>query len=310
MDSPVILNLVTTAEAPEDSAASLLRAGPGRDVEEAARRLLAAARSSANDSLKSAFEAFEALDEDERLSLLRSVMVCDEAVTIEGAADQIKRLLIRNVERKHVEGAYHRLEGWWFDRVVRQLLDQSSTPIPCGEVFAELRSIADQFSAQNLPIDFADVYLDAGERAEYDERRFVQQLKDIAAHTTRVKKAILDYYRAFEQRSRWVSEELIYGQDLERYEQKLIDEWERRKATYEDELGNELDEEEMQAFGRNLLTWVDQEADFPIRPKVTEKYVVRGSYHMLADEGPPRVHWHPEFLDRLEGVIAEAASGN
>lgn len=307
---PIALNLVTTAEAPEESAASLLREGSGRDVEEAERLLLAAAHSSENDALKNAFDAFQALEEAERLALLRSVVVYDRAVTIEDAADQIKRVLLYSVERKHVESAYHRLEGWWFDKVVRQLLDPNSSPIPRGAVLAELRSIADQFSAENLPIDFADVYLSAGERAEYDERRFVQQLKDIAANTTRVKHAILDYYRAFEQRSRWVGEELVYDEDLQRYERKLINEWERRKAAYEDELTDESGEEEMQAFGRKLLRWVELEADLPIRPEVTEKYVVRGSYHMMADEGPPRVYWHPEFLERLEGVITESASEN
>lgn len=305
---PLMLNLVTTAEAPGDSAAALLRQGAGRDVEEAERRLLSAAGSSTNESLEKAFDAYEELGKEGRIALLKSVTVYDEACTIEEAAEEIKRLVRLSVAKKHVEGAYNRLEGWWFDKVVRQLLDPSSTPIPRGLVLAELRSIADQFGAENLPIDFSDAHLEEEEYAGYDSRTFVQQIKDIAANMDRVKGAILDYYRAFEQRSKWVSEELIYDEDLEKYERKLIEEWQRRKAAYEDELGPDADESDMQDFGKRLLKWVELEAAIPIRPQVEEKYVVRGSYHILADERVPRVHWHPEFLERLEAVLEKDSS--
>lgn len=305
VDGPLMLNLITTAEAPEDSIASLLRKGPGRDVRKAEKRLLAAAQSSENASLKSAFDAYQQLDRETRVSLLQSVTMYDNACGIDEAANKIKRILLYSVEKKHVDGAYHRLEGWWFDQVVRQLLDTESTPIPRGLILAELRSIAGQFGADNLPIDFSDTYLDTGEYTDYGSRTFVQQLEDIAANAARVKNAILDYYQAFQQRSRWVSEELLFDRELEKYERKLVREWERRTAAYEDELDVDSDEEAMKAFGRGILKWVELEADIPIRQKVTEKYVVRGSYHMLADEESPRVHWHPKFVERIEAVLTE-----
>ena len=49
---------------------------------------------------------------------------------------------------------------------------------------------------------------------------------------------------------------------------------------------------------------MEQEADFRVRPNVTEPYVMRGSYHMLADKNPPRVWWYPKFLERLEQILA------
>jgi hypothetical protein len=37
---------------------------------------------------------------------------------------------------------------------------------------------------------------------------------------------------------------------------------------------------------------------------VTEPYVTRGSFHILADTAPePRVYWHPRFLDRVGEVL-------
>jgi hypothetical protein len=44
-----------------------------------------------------------------------------------------------------------------------------------------------------------------------------------------------------------------------------------------------------------------------IRARVTEPYVLRGSFHILADTKPePRVYWHPRFLERLGKVLGVA----
>jgi hypothetical protein len=63
---------------------------------------------------------------------------------------------------------------------------------------------------------------------------------------------------------------------------------------------NEL---EYQKIGRKVFKWMEQETDIRIRDKVTEPYVMRGSYHMLADQKRPRVHWHPKFLERLTQLL-------
>jgi hypothetical protein len=54
-----------------------------------------------------------------------------------------------------------------------------------------------------------------------------QQVRGTALSAARVEKAIIDYYRAFEQRSRWAREDLLVGDEVGKYERKLIDEWER-----------------------------------------------------------------------------------
>lgn len=58
---------------------------------------------------------------------------------------------------------------------------------------------------------------------------------------------------------------------------------------------------QIQTEGRSLYNWVDTQAEIRIRPKVTEPYVMRGSYHILANQ--LRVGWHAEFLTRLSRVI-------
>lgn len=55
-----LLTLITTAEAPEDSVAALLRPGNDRDSKLAAQKLFELATNSKNKSLESSFKAFKA----------------------------------------------------------------------------------------------------------------------------------------------------------------------------------------------------------------------------------------------------------
>ena len=56
-----------------------------------------------------------------------------------------------------------------------------------------------------------------------------------------------------------------------------------------------------------LYDWAEnQSKGLQIRKDVTEDFVRRGSFHILADEKPmPRVHWHPQFLERLKAATSK-----
>ena len=63
--------------------------------------------------------------------------------------------------------------------------------------------------------------------------------------------------------------------------------------------------------GANLYNWAEFETgkieSLRIRARVTEPYVLRGSFHILADSTPkPKVYWHPRFLDRIGKVLGVA----
>ena len=73
-----------------------------------------------------------------------------------------------------------------------------------------------------------------------------------------------------------------------------------------------LDEESAEAVlldaGKALYQWADLEtgniSSLRIRERVTEPYVVRGGFHILANTGPlPRVYWHPRFLSRVGKLL-------
>ena len=215
---------------------------------------------------------------------------------------KIKEKLIA-VRKNNRDAVYERLEGWWFAKVVEHLRHDSVNLISGFEVRDKICEINDQFKPDALPIDFYDLEIPEQPDISQDNRCFVEQLKEIAIHNKRIENAILDYYRAFEQRSRWAREELLFGGEIEKYERKLIDEWERYKLALQDEMSESSDDEfEYQKFGKKVFNWMEQKAEFRIRDQVTEPYIMRGSYHILADQ--LRVHWHPKFLERLTQLLA------
>jgi hypothetical protein len=54
---------------------------------------------------------------------------------------------------------------------------------------------------------------------------FAKQLRLIALPEHRIQRAAKNFYKAAEQRSRWVRESLLIDNDLEQYDDILIEEW-------------------------------------------------------------------------------------
>jgi hypothetical protein len=147
--------------------------------------------------------------------------------------------------------------------------------------------------------------------ADKDPRLFVVQLREIGIASNRIRNAILDYYRAFEQRSSWARQNLLISGEIEEYEDRLVDEWSR----YRDVVFEELDDDSADAVlldaGKALYRWADLESgnssSLRIRERVTEPYVVRGGFHILANSRPlPRIYWHPRFLNRIGQLLGVA----
>jgi len=298
------LVLLTTAVAPEHSIPALLRANDDRDPEFAAERLVDVAHSSKNDELVAAFSSFLTLKVEDQKVLTAAITILDNQPDISGSADRIRERLRTSARKEHREPLFERLEGWWFGKVIERLKHPHGPSIYGYEVNQKVVEIAELFRPDALPIDFLTAVPANPPDPEGDNRQFVAQLHAIALASKRIKKAILDYYRAFEQRSRWVREKLVVDDELELYEAKLVDEWERYCLTLSDTPDySTAGEEDLRLIGKEVYRWMEQTADFKIRPNVTEEYIMRGSYHMLADRQNPRVWWHPKFLDRLKTVL-------
>ena len=219
---------------------------------------------------------------------------------------------MRSIRREHREFVFERLEGWWNDAVIKQLTGARTEGIFGYEVSDKLSAFAEEYKADNLPITFRGKVPADEIDTENDPRLFVVQLREIGISSNRIRNAILDYYRAFEQRSAWARENLLVSGEIEEYEDRLVDEWSR----YKDVVFEKLEETTAPRTccakpAATLYNWADFETgkieSLRIRARVTEPYVLRGSFHILADATPePRVYWHPRFLDRLGKVLGVA----
>lgn len=294
------LCLMTTATAGTGSAASHLRT-ENRDVKKAVERLGATAMSSANQANKLGYSAFLGLDQARQRQLLERVTVLDASPNIVDLDVELRVEVRWAADRGHLESFLRRLEGWWLRRVVQQLFGGSSSPILSSEFDLQMDDLREQFKREALPVD-EDILAAEVDDSTYQDALFVRQLQLIGVNPKRTLAAIRDYFRAFEQRSRWMRENLLYIGELGQYERRLVEEWQLAFERVKDDLGLSAAtaEELKRKAAHQVYGWVEERV-IPIRPNVTEPFVTRGSFHMLSDH--LRVGWHPEFLERLHHLL-------
>ncbi|MDR7193271.1 ABC-three component system protein [Luteimonas terrae] len=257
-------------------------------------------------------DAFNELSDSEKQDFLERILICDSSPRIGDIPALIREKYMRSIRREHREFVLERLEGWWTDAVIKQLTGARSQGIFGYEVSDKLSNFAEEYKADSLPITFRGKAPTHEVDTATDPRMFVVQLREIGISSNRIRSAILDYYRAFEQRSAWARENLLVLGEVEDYEDRLADEWGRYKDVAFEKLKDDSAEEALLEAGSTLYNWAEFETgkieSLRIRARVTEPYVLRGSFHILADATPqPKVYWHPRFLDRLGQVLGVAS---
>jgi len=302
--SPSEVNFIiaTTSHAPFNSSASNLKI-ENRNFELALEKLMSTALSSQRKENKEAYEVFKSLSPEKRKEFISNFYVLDGSPGVEEVYEKIKDETFFVVPKEHHEHFLERLEGWWFNKIIKCLSKTGNTFIRVLEIDSKIDELREQFKEDNLPIDFLGELPPEPYYVDADTRCFVQQLKIISASNKRIEHAIKDYYRAFEQRARWVREDLLVGGELENYESKLIDEWERHFEKHKENLGENTTNDEKIAIGRNIYNDI-QELSINIRSECNEGYVVRGSFQLLADK--QLVGWHPEFIEILRRILASS----
>ncbi len=148
------LFLITTSSITEGTAAQVLCAhAPTRNIPIACSRLKQAASTSSNDALKDVFVAFLGLSQSDQEKLLNRVVVIPD----EGNASEILSKIEQELHwmtLHHQKTALEHLEGWWFKRVVHELVNDG-----CGisrtELEAQISDIQESLKPDSLPIDDA-----------------------------------------------------------------------------------------------------------------------------------------------------------
>jgi hypothetical protein len=295
-----VLTLVTTRTAAAGTAAAALRP-PNRDPDAARVLLDAAAAGSRAASTSPARARYAALSEAERDVFVARIHVLDGQPPIGTSLEaQVRKALHWALPINHEQTFIDQVWGWWHRRVVELLRRQRAT-ITGFELRAQVEKVGDSYRPDNLPTLVAreDVTFDVEQT--YDSRVFVHQLRWIAATTKMLQHAMIDYYRAYTQRARWVDENLIGMSELETFEDDLRDEWERAFELMRAGLASDSDEDATRRAGLALFAQVSNQTSVRVRERYTDPFFMRGRLHDLADTG--HLGWHRDFEARVQALL-------
>ncbi|WP_339541992.1 ABC-three component system protein [Pseudomonas sp. JAI120] len=273
---------------------------------------LATSKAKSFTKIKELLSKLTALEKEDFVS---RITIIDSTPRIGDLPALIKAQKMRPIRAEHRDAVFERLEGWWNDLIIQMLCEPQSEPAYARDVSEKLFNFSEEYKDDNLPITFEDATPTSPIDISIDNRLFVSQLRELKLTPSRIRNAILDYYRAFEQRSAWARQRLVGSEEIMKYERRLTNEWERTKDVLfdDDALGASIEDcsdPELIAVAKKLYTWAETEAQkldhLKIRARVTEPYVLRGSFQILANKRPyPTVYWHPQLLDRLSKAAGE-----
>jgi hypothetical protein len=245
---------------------------------------------------------FTGLASTRRQQLVEAITVADGASRIENIEGRLRTALFWALPRTdHASDFINHVIGWWFGVAIR-LLRRDIPAYAATDMLHAIQDIRDQFGPDNLPTDPELPDPDDATMEGFQERTFVRQLQLIAATQDQLALAIRDYYRAFTQRSRWLRRDLVGVSEIDRFEERLVDEWRFVFTNLTAELGDNATEDDKNQAGRAIFARAAETAKARIRERYDESFMTRGSLHTLADNR--RVWWHPDFEERLESLLS------
>jgi hypothetical protein len=296
--------IITTASTPEGTAAYYLKTESEKRNSLLAYSILKkVAEESQNKSHQSYYKVFTSMPESQIRQLLDRIYILDKSSNIVDVESKIKKAIRYSSLPQYIDKICERLEGWWYKKTIEALCSETPIFLSQSQVRSHIVSVGFEYAPDNLPID-----VDEFETLELDvlssnDQVFYEQLRIICLGSKRLKMAVRDYYRAFKQRANWVREELLYTNELDKYEKRLIDEWEHSFYAMQDDLSDYGDQitEDIKVSNAKKLYREIEEKDIRIRDRCSDAFVMRGSYHILANQ--LRVGWHIDFHKRLEQLL-------
>lgn len=295
---PATMNftLITTQSAPDTGLVAALLPTSSRDTEAARKLLDEIAAETSNSTNIPAYTAYNTLLGWQKDLLVDSINILCQSASILDIESLIKKELRTAAEKKYIDAFCTRLEGEWFKRFICAMSLPNEKEVCLGEIVAIIDDLRSQFSLTNLTADYADVEPEEID-VDSDDRNFVEQLRLIGVPNQAIHFAIINYYRACEQRSRWSRDGLVKPGELKLYLKKLEEEWLNHSSLIISDVDITYSEQ-CKKSGRDIYSKCQNESALAIRRDFNHPYVARGSYHTLADE--LKIGWHPDYQSLLQ----------
>lgn len=297
-----IFTLISTEEVSNDSFLKVIRDDLKSDatISSLISQMDSIATTSKNATNKKAYDEYLKLSIDNKKALIKNIHIVDSASDITQVTDKLKSELAYSAPYNQIESFLEILEGWWFQIAIEHLLGNKEY-INSKELQSKISSIRDSFSQDNLPNHFGkQLEISDQEVKDFKDKTYIKQLELISINlsSNTAKRAISDFRRAFQQRSKWLRLELLSPDEQTEYDEKLYDYWKNLFDIIQDQCA-EKEIEQIREIGHKF--YLNQFAincpQVKIREKFNEDYLTRGSYQILSDG--KRIGWHPNFKDLL-----------
>lgn len=293
-----VMSLITTSNVGVDSAASYLRM-VNRDPKMALSKLEETARTSTSKETATSRRQFLSLGLADRAAFVERIFVVDRSPALDGVEEEVALTLRWLAPSEHFDTFMDQVWGWW-SRTSLGMLQGQRGPVAVAEAQSALERIRDGYSRENLPM-LVEVDELLSDPSSHHHRTYVRQLKLLQVSPRPIEKAIIDYQRAYLQETRWLDRHLVDLEELDRFTERLVDEWERAYDHMCDELPGDASEDDRRAAGRALLHSLCNESALTIRVRFHEQFHARGRRHALADSRT--IGWYPHFEEHLEEVL-------
>lgn len=303
VDAAARLILVSTGVSDDGTAAYLLGEGKHRNEQAALVLLDTAAQSSTSKENAKGCELYLSLNDKEKRTFLERVFIIDGAPAATDVKQELHSELRFLVPKKQIPSALDALEGWWFAQTVNQLSSPGGlATLTSSSIELKMDDIRENCHADALLVDneLLQQKLDQATLASYSRYAFAKQVTLVTKNQTRLNRAIIDYFRAYTQRSKWLRKDLLLLADDERFRQDLFEAWEIRFARAQEALDADSSDSNCQTAGSELLAWAESDADFSLKPGMVAPWMARGTLHELSDQ--LRIGWHPRYLTLLDPV--------
>lgn len=297
--SVTIFTLITTASIPEGSFLNLFFSDKEEDRKKIIATMESIATETTNKENKPGYDAFSALTEEQKQTLIGNIRITDSNVSIDDTMEQLKYRLELSAPIGALDSFIDSVLGWWFRNSVDMLQAGTKQTISKAAVNNYIQACRDQIRADALPDEFFEkVEIDDAALEESKDKTFVKQLTLVDATKREKKTAISDYKRAYGQRSKWLRDGRVAQSEYDSFDANLQEEWQSRFDMMLDDTEGQGEEERKTAghmFYRE--NYVAPQYQLPLFRNNASGYITKGSYQILSNN--KTIGWHPDYKDLL-----------
>jgi ABC-3C protein len=291
------LILITRAKTVPGSFPSMIVAK--KPINEVMAKLRTLAPPTAKDA-RSGYDLVLNLAEDQIEALLSRLEIFSSQPSMRELHD-IARAYLRKLgfPEHSFDAAIREFYGWLWEQVLLTIEEPGGILIREGAFYEATVAIRDNYSAERLPLRYAEVEesdISHVELSGQGNAIYIRQLEMIGAPETMKRQAVLAYFRAASERADWVSQGNVLPSDLRRFDTELVERWQPKFSLMCCQITKRASARALRDKGLRHYVEIQSEC-IPVRGQSVPIYLTRGSYHLLADVR--KVGWHARFAEML-----------